>query len=513
MHSEQPTHAPNVDRRVAFAVGVFSLTILLLWWTAFYPGISTVDSQQAWDQANSWVFQDWHPVFHTWIIALLTRVWHSPGAVVLSQIVGMSLVLASLTRRLQRIGVRTVVAAVVPCLIVLSPQTGLTTMLMWKDVPFAISVLWMFCEVLDLATDPTRYLSSKGRCVRLGLAWAAVLLFRQNGTLVAGIVIVGVVLVFRSQWRRLLIAIGLALGSYAIVTGPVYSYLNVSPTPALFTYTTFVHDMAAFVNDHGDDMSTDEKAFLTNILPFDRWKAPSAANPTGLYYCRQATPLIFAKEFYPLTRIDDSGNLVPISTMPKVLTQNSQSVYLEQHSGEFMSLWKRFAVRWPGTLLGQRFCVGSLAWSPLHKTGLEVLQPLGKSTAGRTDLEVRPISTSLNRFFTNDIVRPWSSDDVRVLTWRAVIWVYLGLAAVLFATFRRRFSWRFGVVALPLFAPWFSVFTFTPGQSTRYMFPSYLVALACLGLPFMAKPIAPQPQVTDDEKTSVDDAPSVGPSS
>lgn len=477
----------------AYAVAAFCFAVLFAWWMAYFPGISTVDSLQQWEQARAWVFQDWHPVFHTWLIALLTRVWFSPGAVVLAQIGGLAAVLGSVTRRLERAGAPAWVAVVVPCLIALSPQTGLTSVVLWKDIPFAISVLWMFAEVLDVAAAPGRYFASRWRCARLGLAVLAVVLFRQNGLLVGGLALGSVAVAFRRWWAELALPLVIVAGGYLVVNGPVYKYLDAWPTPALFTYTTFLHDMAAFVNDHADEMSPDERAFLAEILPLDRWKAPDkVTNPDGLYYCRQATPLIFASEFYPAMRLDRQGRLVPASSLPPVVRQNSESVFLEQHTGEFRSLWRRFVRRWPGTFLGQRFCVGSLAWSPWHKTGLEVFEPPQKSTVSLPELQVRPVSKPLHRFFAR-VLQKWDRNDLRWLTWRAVSWVYAAFAVCAVAARRRR-DWRFLVVGLPVFSSWFSVLTFTPGQSARYMFPAYLSALAALGLlglPRARTPAAP----------------------
>ena len=486
------TAEPEVlQKRWAYFVGLFCFAVFGLWWVGFYPAISTVDSMQAWDQAKDWVFVDWHPVFHTWMIAVLTRVWFSAGAVILAQIAGLALVLGSLTRRFQRAGVHLVVAIGLPCLIALSPQTGNFSIVLWKDIPFAISVLWMFVEVFDIATDPARYFVSRWRCARFGTALLAVLLFRQNGVFVAGIVIVGVVVAYRRYWAELALPVVIAAGGYIGVTGPLYTALDAWPTPTLFSYTTFMHDMAAFVNDHGDDMSPDELAFLAQILPINRWKAPNPkTNPDGLYFCRQATPLIFPREFYPSVRLDRGGRLVAASTLPKVIVQNPESVFLDRQKGEFRSLWFRFVRRWPGTFLGHRFCVGSLAWSPWHKTGLKVFQPPRASTVKTPELAVRPLSRGVNRFLDR-VLKVWDPGRRRVLTWRAVTWVYLGFVAVAVGAWRRR-QWRYLVVVLAGFASWLSVLLFTPGQSGRYMFPAYLCALASLGL-FAVRPTPTPP--------------------
>ena len=38
-------------------------------------------------------YDDWHPVFHTWTNWLITRIWLSPAAIAIAQIVTLSAVL------------------------------------------------------------------------------------------------------------------------------------------------------------------------------------------------------------------------------------------------------------------------------------------------------------------------------------------------------------------------------------------------------------------------------------
>ena len=462
-------------------VGALVFVILGLWWLAFYPGISTVDSSQSWDQSTVWIFQDWHPVFYTWLIAVLRRIWDTPAIVTGAHIVSLSAVLGSLHRRLLRVGVSRKTAFATPILIALSPQTGFTTMAMWKDIPFAIAVLWMFCEVLDIAADSQRYFSSWTRVARLAAALTMVNLLRHNGKLLVAGVLLAIFITQRKHWRRVLVTVAGATAAYLMVTGPMYAYLNSWKSPVMFSYTTFIHDMAAIVNKHEAELPAADREFLNTILPIHRWKAPSPTNPDGLYYCRQATPLIFPPEFYPKKRLNRRGKVVLASTLPKVITQNSESVFLEQHRGEFRDLWLRSIKRWPATFLGHRFCVGSLAWSPWHQRGLEVFEPPVKSGVATPALQVRPQSKALNRFFVKTVLPQWDRNERRWITWRAVTWCYAAFAIVIVVALRRR-GWRFLLAMAPGFAAWFSVLTFTPGQSARYMFPAYLCALATLPL-------------------------------
>jgi hypothetical protein len=505
---DSPTRKPEpalvrlAKRWTSQLVALVTLLILAQWWLAYFPGISTVDSSQSWDQAHAWVFQDWHPVFYTWLMAILTRIWDSPAIVTGTQIICLSLVLGSLHRRLLRVGVSTFAAIATPVLIALSPQTGFTSMAMWKDIPFAVAVLWMFCEVLDVVADPTRYFASWWRVARFASALTMVNLLRHNGKLLVAGVVLAVFITQRKHWRRFAVSTLLVAASYVMVTGPMYSYLNAWPSPVMFSYTTFLHDMAGMVNAHESELEPADREFLNNILPIHRWKAKSPTNPDGLYFCRQATPLIFPPEFYPKQRLNRDRKLVPASTLPAVITQNSESVFLERHRAEFRALWLKLIKRWPSTFLAHRFCVGSLAWSPWHQTNFEVFEPPQKSGVAFPALQVKPASTGLNSFFKN-VLQVWDRNELRVLTWRAVIWCYLAFAAVIAVALRKR-GWRFLLAMAPCFAAWFSVFTFTPGQSARYMFPAYLTALATL--PLMSLLWRREPSRTDAQPGIANDA-------
>jgi hypothetical protein len=461
--------------RVA-GVFVFSLTVFALWWAAFYPGLLTYDSRQQWEQAQAWVFVDWHPAFHTWLIALLTRVWYSPAAITSLHVLALAAVLASLTRRLERFSVRPTWAVLGPCFVAAWPSTGPLLPIVWKDIPFAISVLWLFAEVLDLVADPNRYLDRWTRPARLAIAAILVLGFRHNGIFVVGLVLAAVLVTHLRHWRRLLLVCAVVLAGNVGIKQGLYAYLDVYEAPVLFSYTTLMHDMAAFVDDHWDDMSADDQAFLASILPYEEW--------VDAYVCQQATGLIVNDHFTDPAIVDHTGQ-------PPVLADNPQSPFLEAHRGEFRSMWFRFVRRWPHTFYDHHIgCVGSLAWLPWHRTGVEVLEPPVTTVNDIPGVTLEPLNDDLHDALV-DVRTWWGKNGVagdpwherwrRVITWRAVVWCYAGLAAVALAAWRRR-RWNVLAIGAPGLASQLSVLVATPGQSFRYMFPAYLCALASLAL-------------------------------
>ncbi len=456
-------------------VAAVTLAVLLAWWAAYFPGLMTVDSFQAWDQIRAGVYQDWHPVIHTWVMGRLLAIRDTPSIVSLAQVLGLAAVLGSLTRQLELVGVPRWLRIGVPILMSTIPPVGKMVVTIWKDVPFGISVLWVFVEVVGVvgAAGVGQRNWTVGRTSRLGLALLNVYLWRHNGLLVATAVLVLLWLAFRSRWRSMLLVTAIAVGGLILVKGPLYGALDAWPTPALQSHATLVHDMGAILSEHRGGLSPEDQAFLSRILPLDRW----SDGPDGLYDCRQATGLIFAPESFPRERYDPNGQLVPVSSIPRVLAQNPDSNVLTADVGRFRSIWFDSVRRWPLTFIRHRLCVAASAWSPVSVFGERPLIPSSQMGRNQLGLETRPLSNGLKSLL-DGYTRAWGS--LSTVTWRPAWIVYAGFAVTVVGWRRRGWHRRFWMVAVPGFFAWISVVLVTPGQSFRYVWPAYLCGWAAL---------------------------------
>jgi hypothetical protein len=472
---------PEIRRTDAWAVGLITFALLLFWWGAYFPGAFTVDSTQQWTQILDGVYQDWHPVFHTWVMGLLRSAWDTPGVVSLAQAVAFAAILGRLSRSFARLGVARWVAIGIPIVMASVPNSGMMTVAIWKDAPFSLSVLWAFAEVLALVAHPQGLRSSWAAPLRLGLALFGVFAFRANGLLVAGLILVACAWVFRRTWLPMLVVVAISVGGLVLVRGPLHESLEVWPTPAIFTYTLFVHDMGALITDLGDEMPAADREFLATILPLDRWSEfDEETNPDGLYYCRQATPLIFPPEMYPAERRNLAGELVPSSGLPRVARQNPYSDVLETDGDRFMEIWTRSVLSRPLVFIGHRLCVGGVAWSPVSVGGgrpFTVPLRIAENSLGITTQPVLPWLTPVL-----DAYSSWWG-RAATITWRPALWIYAGFVSVWrWARRRGDLAWSRWLAVVPGFASWISVVMFTPGQSYRYLWPAHLCAVAALAL-------------------------------
>ena len=76
----------SFDLPVFLGSAALALFVLGFAFLGCYPGGVSYDAANQWEQAQSGQFNNWHPVFHTLLIWLVTRVYNHYGFAVLAQI-------------------------------------------------------------------------------------------------------------------------------------------------------------------------------------------------------------------------------------------------------------------------------------------------------------------------------------------------------------------------------------------------------------------------------------------
>ena len=128
----------------AFLIGAF--TMYCLWWFIFWPGVMSVDSLKVWRAAQfPNVFLNDHPFLNVILYKYLTNIWNNPAVVPLAQIILTSVLLSVIFYTLYQQGVPLFV--IIPCYLwlIFSIPVGLYNIVLWKDIPFALLVVfWAF---------------------------------------------------------------------------------------------------------------------------------------------------------------------------------------------------------------------------------------------------------------------------------------------------------------------------------------------------------------------------------
>lgn len=251
---------------------ICAVFFLVLWAAADY-GFFSNDSASQLKQAQTGVYNDWHPVWHTLLFFTLPlKLTGQIKSLVLFQIILFSLCLGFMAVSvLEFSGLRFTMLAL--CTVLLNPSTMAILLFPWKDVAFALATLVSTVCVLRIWCGKKDDWSRKaGGLIMLGLSLGNAALFRHNGVLFSGFLAIALAFVLtRKQWMMVLLS---ALLMFAAVKGPVYSALHVEQ-PDRRTVETVglpLTVIQSVVVRRPDVLDTELQEFADSVAPREDWE-------------------------------------------------------------------------------------------------------------------------------------------------------------------------------------------------------------------------------------------------
>jgi hypothetical protein len=428
----------------------YAIPCALIWFIyllAYWPGLMSPDSVKQWQQMVTGHFDDIHPAVHTLTNWLITRVWFSPGAVAIAQIIALSAVFGLTMRELEYWRVPSWVRVIITSLFGLSVVNGMLVITLWTDIAYSIAVLGLFGILLHLVRTHGQWLKSVQGLVIFWLALVCAALYRHNGLAMLAIIPCVLFLGRRQFLGRTLLLGALVLASIFTVIVPFYSAVGVAPIFPSYALETQIHQVGAMVSA-GVPLNDEQRMILTSIQPLDSWKQN--------YNCYGVSPL---------TNNDDF-----------------QHVYFDAHPNQFVSVWEQLAIAHPGILVQHLFCANSVVWSvsqpnwpyvTTYPTGIYA-NNLGLGTSSMWPW----MNQILNAYASFTTLRQnlwWA--------WRPALYLYVALFCVVIAAIRLRMP-RMLLVALPVVLNSLVLLVLSPAADFRFQYSVYMIALIAPALLF-----------------------------
>ena len=287
-----PEMRGRLSPKVFAIAAALPLTILAIYLMAAYPGGVSVDAAVQWTQANTGVYSDWHPVFHTLLLRLLAHIKPNYTFVVAMQCGIFSLSVGYLVATLHAWGIRLWPLLVVVAVVVSAPITGHTMMFLWKDNAMTIGVVLLTAQAVNLYYSRGAWLGKTQNALAFGLALAYTTLVRHNGFFFTLPLLVTVVFSCRAQFKGAVTAGATMVAILALVWGPLYTALHVTYpsntiTESIGVPMTIICDVRV-VNPTALDAET--LAFTNEMAQEERWAAYGLHNYNSIKFGRtQAT--------------------------------------------------------------------------------------------------------------------------------------------------------------------------------------------------------------------------------
>lgn len=415
-----------------------------LWLLAFFPGVMTNDSSDQWSQALSGEFLDHHPAFHTLAIRLLQKVWLSPASVAAAQILALGALVGWACVKLRRGGLPRWAAGAIALLMALAPVNGTFINTLWKDIPFSISVFALTLLVFWVAVARQEQPLARPRFwAGWVVAAMATLLFRHNGPPAVLGGFAALLLLERTQWKRILVA---AVATWALTFGvrqAVWRTYDVRPGVGAVSLVGLLGAHVA----HGTPLTDEERTILNALHPLeDRWN----------YHCITQSPTLYGGRF--------------------------SSAALSKHQHELARLLVNLSLRDVRPVISHIVCASSMLWKVDQAQDFMSGPAIWWEDGRLRYMTERPGGPQPHSLLPSLQQRLWSLTEPtleRGLTWffwRPATALYLLLLACLVVCLRQR-SWRHAAVLAPIVLHTAALIVFNPSPDVRYQYPVILVSL------------------------------------
>jgi len=227
----------------------YSLPMILVWsfyLLAFFPGMMSADSMVQWDQIITGQYENHHPVFHTLLLWVFTRIYFSPVAIAIAQIVLMAFTAGVWFAFFQELGIKKWVIWIAVFVFSVVPVNGTMVNTIWKDIPYGIAVLGLTYFLLRIIYSSGKWITSWKIIILFGIVLSFVSLLRHDGLIVAIGSILLITLFYPRNWKSWVITYLIFIFLYFGITGPLYNLLDVQESTALEESSLSLYEMAAY---------------------------------------------------------------------------------------------------------------------------------------------------------------------------------------------------------------------------------------------------------------------------
>jgi len=442
-------------------------------WTAyllaFWPAVMSFDSLGQWTQLQTGNFNNWHPVFHTLTEWALTRLIESPAMVAATQVAVLSGVVGWALASMRRIGLPTGTAWLISGAVALFPANGITVITLWKDIPYAITVL-VFGVIILREVDGRNSLIDKRRGWVLVAGVAALMSLYHHAGLMIAIGSLGILWLAKRQ-RAIIGAALMVLIVVAVVQGGLYRAIGVSGTEHSGITGAVTHHIAAHLAN-GTELTTQEQSRVAELIPI---------TGSSWYDCEQINSMVFNPNF-------------DVNSM-------------HEQAADARSLWWSLFTRDPGVDLDHLACKSHIVWhirqvpGGHHYVTQLVQRADGVSTILENDLGLKldPIVSSLTGPLA-DVIINTQRPLVSWFFWRGALFLYVLVLGAAVAAVRAR-DWRYWAIVAPPVLVAVTLVLAAPAQDYRYMYPVVLSGMI-LG-PYLLFGVARREPNTDIDKSEV----------
>ena len=257
----------------------------------YYPGNVLIDSVVQILQGQGAIpLTNHHPVLHTEIIAICMNIGHSlfgsysSGAAIytIGQTIITSFVFSFTIYYMARKNISVYIRVITLLFFMFCPTICFYTITMYKDIPFALSVLLATIGINEMVNNTSNFFKSKIRCIYLMLMITLIMFFRNNGVYAIVLSFPFIIIALKKYYRQILVIFLVPVVFYKIITGPIYNMANIEQGSTREALSIPLQQFARLMSYKENELTQEQKNKIRQYLPIENFQElyqPGFADP------------------------------------------------------------------------------------------------------------------------------------------------------------------------------------------------------------------------------------------
>lgn len=267
---------PSLKTFIVVALLLF--IVWLLYFLNYYPGITSFDTHYQLMQGFGKVpYNNHHPVVHTFIMSSVVKVGHAItgdynlgiALYVILQMIFCTITLSFVIYYMGKRNINPIIKMITFLCFAFVPFVPQFSIAVWKDVPFAMFMVWFLIGIIEMITKEEKFFAKKRNLGLFMLITLCVLFFRNNGVYIIILTLPFAIVWKRKYWKQILIILGIPIIFYYIITGPVFTKFNIAKSSSKEMLSIPMQQMARIVKYKGDELSEEDKNIIGQYINID----------------------------------------------------------------------------------------------------------------------------------------------------------------------------------------------------------------------------------------------------
>lgn len=414
---------------------------------AFYPGLMTSDIPDQINQCLNGIYSNAHPVFHSFIIGSLYKIFNSTVTIAIFQILLIAVLWTYSCKILRNENITKAniffqaIFTVFMCLIPINFMYSIT---FWKDILYTYSILGVIIYIYIGIKNKFNY--NFIQMILMSLFLVLVMQIRHNGYPI-GLILFGIVLLLNiinnKTIKKTLILLSVFVGILLLSYIPQWTFNVKSSSSVSGTFTsTKLYCMGALLNQ---DLNLDETEyeFLNNILEIDEWRKN--------YNLYTGSGILF--------------------------NANLNREYADENIEKFDDIFFKYAKKYPKVIVKHFIEVNSMFFSIKEKGQMNTLITDNSSLENfylwKDNYKTAPKSNILNNIYSKIIDKTLSNKILYTTLYRPATLMYLATIIVVYTIYKTK-NWSYILLIFPMLLNIGTYLPFISSQDLRYAYPNFV---------------------------------------